>query len=75
MLTLHRRRRIAQTIVGLDAHQVNWRAANDPNMADEPLDAARGMVNGVALGLAVWVLIGFVLWVVALLSGDPPPAL
>jgi hypothetical protein len=67
MLTLHRRRRIGETITGLPAHQVNWRAANDPRV-DDTFDAARGMVNGVALGLGLWALIGFVWWVVHLLA-------
>jgi hypothetical protein len=68
MFTLHSRRPPAQTISGLPAHQVNWRAANDPSLDDDdPMAGAHGIVNGVALGIACWVLIGFVWWVVHLL--------
>lgn len=66
MLTL-RTRREARTISGLAAHQVNWHAANDAS-SDDLFDAARGMVNGVAIGLGLWVLIGFVWWFVHLLA-------
>lgn len=69
MFTLHSRRPPAQTISGLPAHQVNWRAANDASLDDhDPLAGARGIANGVALGVACWVLIGFVWWIVHLLA-------
>lgn len=67
MLTL-RTRRPARTISGLDAHQVNWRAANDPSLDDDPFAAARGMVTGAILGVVAWaVLAGLTWWAVHLL--------
>jgi hypothetical protein len=70
MLTLYRRRPSAQTISGLPAHQVNWRAANDASLDDDdPLATARGIVTGVILGVAVWaILAGLAWWVVHLLA-------
>ncbi len=62
-----RTRRPARTISGLHAHQVNWHAANDHDV-DDPLATARGLVNGVLLGVALWIVAGFAWWIVHLLA-------
>lgn len=59
MMTLHQRRRLAQTIHGdANKHAQTWRdqqAAND-DAEDDALRAAKGILAACAIGAVVWVV-------------------
>jgi hypothetical protein len=68
MLTLHRKRRIAGTVVrDTNPHARHYRACNADTF-DDPLATARGCVNGAVIGLAIWALLGVVGWAIWLLG-------
>ncbi len=72
MLLLRTRRPGARTISSVQAHQINWRAANDGDEHDDGLAAARVLWDGFVLGTTVWTVLAiFTWWVIALLAGDP----
>jgi hypothetical protein len=69
MLTLHKRRRIAGTVTYTTAnppHAQSWRAAND-EQEDDALRAARGIINALVIGAALWALLAVGVWALSFL--------
>ena len=69
MLTLHKRRRIAGTVTYTTAnppHAQSWRAANDEGQEDA-LRVAKGMINALVIGAALWALLAVSVWALSFL--------
>ncbi len=69
MLTLHKRRRIAGTVTYTTAnppHAQSWRAAND-EQEDDALRVAKGMINALVIGAALWALLAVSVWAISFL--------
>ena len=68
MLTLHKRRRIAGTVTYTTAtppHAQSWRAANDEQ--EDALRVAKGMINALVIGAALWALLALGVWALSML--------
>lgn len=71
MATLHlrTRRKIAGTVTYTTAnppHAQSWRAAND-EQEDDALRAARGIINALVIGAALWALLAVSVWALSFL--------
>lgn len=71
MTTLHvrSRRRIGGTVTYTTAnppHAQSWRAAND-EQEDDALRAARGIINALVIGAALWALLAVAIWAISFL--------
>jgi hypothetical protein len=69
VLTLHKRRRIAGTVTYTTAnppHAQSWRAAND-EQEDDALRVAKGMINALVIGAALWALLAVSVWAISFL--------
>ncbi len=68
MLTLHRKRRIGGTVViDRTPHDRHYRACNADRFEDDGMNAARGLVNGLVIGLACWALLALGVWALSFL--------
>lgn len=65
MTSLHRRRRVGDTVIfDINRHAQNWRAAND-----DPLDTSREVMWMLASAAALWLIAAALLaWFLALLA-------
>ncbi len=67
MTTMFKRRRFGDTRFDDPApHAQSWRAANDEG-EDDALRAARGIINALVIGGAMWALLAVGLWALSFL--------
>ncbi len=68
MMTLHQRRRAAHTTHGTESHNRYWRdCANDNSAEDDALRVAKGMINALVIGAALWALLAVSVWAISFL--------